>query len=195
MPLIHDPEKAFTTFEAAKICGVYHTSVINWANKGKLKVYLTPGGHRRIKLSDLLDFMRKFDFQIPEGLEKRSKSVLIVEDDSASRRLIQRTLEGLSGVDVSTCADGLEALVAIGKDQPDLVILDIRIPQVNGIEVCKVLKSGEQTRPIRIAAVSGEALAGEEKAAIKEYADCFLQKPFTPAALKAQVRKLLDLEG
>ena len=62
-------EKTFTTFEAAKMCGVVHTTVINWANKGKLAHRKTPGGHRRIPISSLRSFMQKYEMPIPEAMK------------------------------------------------------------------------------------------------------------------------------
>ncbi|MBI3553343.1 MAG: response regulator [Elusimicrobia bacterium] len=187
-------ERAFTTFEVAKACGVFHTTVINWVNRGKLKARVTPGGHRRIQMPDLLDFMKRFDMPIPEDLTHKAKKILIVEDDPAVQRMLRRTLQALSGVEIQTCVGGLEALMAIGKDAPDLLILDIRIPQVNGIEVCKVLKSSEQTRPIKIVAITGEPLPAEAEAFLKSEADGFFQKPLPTAELKAKAAELLELE-
>lgn len=187
-------ERTFTTFEVAKACGVFHTTVINWVNKGKLKARTTPGGHRRILLSDLVDFMNRFEMPIPGDLVGRAKKILIVEDDPAVQRMLVRTLQALPGVELETCVGGLEALMAIGKDAPDLLILDIRIPQVNGIEVCRVLKASEQTKPIKIVAITGEPLQAESEAFLKSHVDGFFQKPLPTADLKAKARELLDLE-
>lgn len=187
-------EKRFTTFEVARVCGVFHTTVINWVNKGKLKAHCTPGGHRRILLADLVSFMNQFDMPIPADLTGRVKKILIVEDDPAVRRMLQRTLQGLAGIQIQTCVGGLEALMAIGKDAPDLLILDIRIPQVNGIEVCRVLRSSESTKPIKILAVTGEALSAEIEMFLRSEVDGFFQKPLPTAELKARVEDILDLE-
>ena len=187
-------EKTFTTFEAAKVCGVFHTTVINWVNKGKLKAHCTPGGHRRILLSDLVSFMNHFDMPVPADLTQRAKKILIVEDDAAVRRMLQRALQGLPGVQIQACAGGLEALMAIGKDAPDLLILDIGIPQVNGIEVCRLLRSSESTRPIKILAVTGEPWPAESEAFLQSETDGFFRKPLHTAELKARVKDLLDLE-
>ncbi|MEK7858267.1 MAG: response regulator [Elusimicrobiota bacterium] len=186
--------RTFTTFEVAKACGVFHTTVINWVNKGKLKAHCTPGGHRRILLHDLVDFMNRFAMPIPSDLTQHAKKILIVEDNPAVQRMLKRTLEPLPGVELQTCVGGLEALMAIGKDAPDLLILDIRIPQVNGLEVCKVLKSSELTRPIKIVAISGEPLPAEAASFLKSHADGFFQKPLPTAELRAKARELLELE-
>ncbi len=186
-------EKAFTTFEVAKICGAFHTTVINWVNKGKLKAHLTPGGHRRIALPDLVEFMNRFEMPIPSDLTRRVKKILIVEDDPAVRRMLVRTLETLPEVELQTCVSGLEALMAIGRDAPDLLVIDIRIPQVNGIEVCEVLKAGEQTKPIKIVAITGDALSAKAEGLLASHADAFFRKPLPTAELRARARELLEI--
>jgi excisionase family DNA binding protein len=187
--------RVFTTFQVARICGVFHTSVINWVNKGKLKAHLTPGGHRRIKLPDLLEFMHKFEMPIPADLESKRKQVLIVEDDASVTRLLVRSIQSLSDLEVRTCAGGLEALIAIGKDAPDLLVLDIRIPQVDGLEVVRVLRANDQTRPIKILAISGEVLSDVERAFVREHCDAFFAKPVSTAEFRKRVAALVELEG
>src|SRR5579885_1934753 len=111
MTLINSgPGRVFSTFEVGRICGVFHTTVINWVNKGKLKAHMTPGGHRRIALSDLIDFMRRFEMPIPADLENRPKRVLVVEDNAAVQRMLARALQPFEGIVVETCSGGLEAL-------------------------------------------------------------------------------------
>ncbi|MBI3507554.1 MAG: response regulator [Proteobacteria bacterium] len=185
--------RQYSTFDVARVCGVFHTTVINWVNKGKLKAHCTPGGHRRILLPDLIDFMQRFDMPIPDDLTQRTKKILIVEDDSGMQKMLKRALGSLPDVELQSCAGGLEALMAIGKEAPDVMILDIRIPQVNGVEVCKVLKSSDATRPIKIIAISGEPLPAEAAEFLKKHVEGFFQKPLPTAELKAKVAELLDV--
>jgi excisionase family DNA binding protein len=186
--------RAFTTFEVAKFCGVFHTTVINWVNKGKLKAHFTPGGHRRILPADLLDFMQRFDMPIPPDLTERKKRVLIVEDDAVVQNSLVRALKPLQGIEVQACGNGVEALMAIGRDTPELLVLDIRIPGVNGLDVCRVLHSSEQTAQIKIIAVSGEALLASEEAFLREHAQTFVRKPVPLSEFRSAVAALLELE-
>ncbi|MBI5595420.1 MAG: response regulator [Elusimicrobia bacterium] len=186
--------RVFTTFEVARICAVFHTTVINWANKGRIKVHHTPGGHRRIKVADLVDFMQRHDMPIPADLVGRPKRVMVVEDDASFQRMLLRTLQALPGVSLQPCTGGLDALIEIGKEAPDLVILDIGIPQVSGVEVCRVLKANEHTQQIKVIAVTGQGLADEAEAFLRENADGFFRKPLSPAKLRALAAELLDLE-
>src|SRR5258706_12471961 len=82
----------FTTFEVGEICQVYHTTVINWINKGQLKAYTTPGKHRRIQKNDLVAFMKKFNIRIPTEFHSQKKT-LIVDDDKTNLKLLEKSFQ------------------------------------------------------------------------------------------------------
>lgn len=187
-------DKQFTTFQVAKACGVFHTTVINWVNKGKLKAHCTPGGHRRIQLADLLDFMRRFDMPIPEDLAARRRRVLVVEDDPAVQRMLVRTLQALPDAELTACTGGIEALMAIGKEPPELLVLDVRIPQVNGMEVLRLLRGNPQTLLVKTVAISGGALTPEEEEFLRAHADAFFRKPLSTVDFRRKAFELLDLD-
>lgn len=185
-------QNIFTTFQAAKACGVYHTTVINWVNTGRLKAHSTPGGHRRIRHEDLIDFMNRFSMPLPPDLLLCAKRILIVEDDPSVQRMLQRTLGSIDEVAVDSCCGGIEALIAIGRQMPDILVLDIRIPQVNGLEVCRILKSNPQTNPIKIIAVTGEALTEAEEGFLIDNTEAFFHKPLSTDSLRKTVAELLE---
>lgn len=187
-------DRQFTTFEAAKICRVFPTTVINWANKGMLKASTTPGGHRRISAADLVEFMERVGMVVPENLMVRPKRVLVVEDDTAFLDLLQRSLETLPCVEVATQTDGFMALLGMGHNPPDLLVLDINLPGMDGIKVCQVLKSGELTKFVKVVAISGNALVAESPEFLAAKCDGFLQKPFPMSELKDLAAELLELE-
>jgi CheY-like chemotaxis protein len=138
--------------------------------------------------------MKRFEMPIPEDLVSRTQRVLVVEDDLSVQRMLLRTLQGLTQIKAQACSGGLEALIAIGKEAPDLLVLDIRIPQVNGLEVCRVLKASEATRPIRIIAITGETLSQDEEGFLRQHADRLVHKPLSTEDFRRQVAELLELE-
>jgi len=76
------PEKIYTTYQIGKFCQVNIRTVIRWIETGKLKAYTTPGGHRRVKWSDLINFLTQNRMPIPKELEEgRKKKSLVVDDD------------------------------------------------------------------------------------------------------------------
>src|SRR5687767_11331221 len=104
-------EKTYTTFQMADICNVRPTTIIKWANQNRIKAYTTPGGHRRIRHSDLLEFLKKYNFPIPNDLSDTRQRVLIVEDETDIGNLIRRSLQRASkDLEVQWTKDGVEAL-------------------------------------------------------------------------------------
>lgn len=183
----------YSTFEAARVCGVFHTTVINWTRQGRLKARRTPGGHRRIAAGDLLEFMRRFGLPIPEGLEGRARRILIADDEPPIQKALRRLFSSLPGVRLRACRNGLEALIWIGKESPDLLLLDLRMPQIDGLRVCRLLKSKEQTSSIKIIAMARAALSHGEERLVKRHASALFYKPFPLKQLRDTVARLLEL--
>lgn len=130
---------------------------------------------------------------IPADLAQKPRKIVVVEDDPGNQRLLVRILQSLPNVEIQTCASGLKALIIIGRETPDLLILDIHIPEINGLAVCKLLKSTAQTRPIKVIAISGQKLSGKEVAHLREHADRFLRKPLEIGEIKAEAAALLGI--
>jgi len=123
----------------------------------------------------------------------RRPRVLVVDDLDANRRLLASLLEPL-GMTVRQAGDGREALEEVTGHPPDLILLGVMMPEVNGLEVCAQLKADPRTRLIPIVVIT--ALHGEQEKvrAIDAGADDFLNKPFSKAELLARVRALLRLK-
>lgn len=189
-----EPEKTYTTHEIAKFCGVYPTSVVNWINAGKLRSFATPGGHHRITRDDLLSFLREFKIPVPEELSGSSR-VMIVDDDAELARAMARAFERRSrSFKTEVCHDGVEALIRIGQRPPDLVVLDVVLPKMDGVQVCRVLKSQPETRGIRIVAVTGKKLPFNESKLLDAKVDGFFRKPLDVMELVGRAAALLGLQ-
>jgi excisionase family DNA binding protein len=185
-------ERTFTTFQIADICDVRPTTVIKWANQNRIKAYTTPGGHRRIRESDLLDFLKKYNIPIPSDLlDGGRKKILIVEDEPDVGQLLVRTFQKASKVlDVQWVRDGVEGLLAVGQSAPDLVVLDVEMPLVDGARVLATLRSDPKTKDIKIVGMTGKKLDDEKLAYMRDHTDDFHFKPFKVADL---VKKAIDL--
>src|SRR6476660_8484927 len=125
----------YTTHEVSRLLHVNPRSVINWIEQSLLPSYRTPGGHRRIRRDDLLAFLRKHQIPTPESLLEGTLSVLVVDDEHEIVDMVKSFLLRLGGYDVATASDGISALLEVGRVKPDLLILDILIPDVDGMEV------------------------------------------------------------
>ena len=118
--------------------------------------------------------------------------VLIVDDDPASRRLLEVRLRPLE-CDVATAGNGEQALTAIRKDVPDLVLLDLQMPKMGGIEVLRALRKEEINVPVIVITAHGSIETAVE--AMKEGAYDFITKPFDATHFDIVVRKALEREG
>jgi CheY-like chemotaxis protein len=110
-------------------------------------------------------------------------SVLVVDDDPFIRKLVATTLEDVAGFQLLEAADGEEALALAGREPPALIFLDIDMPRLDGIEVCRRLRDGEGTREATIVMLTAAAGGDEERHAENAGADLFLTKPFSPLDL------------
>jgi two-component system response regulator MprA len=115
-------------------------------------------------------------------------AVLVVDDDAPIRRMLERTLAG-EGYDVSSAADGGEALVAVERSVPDLVVLDVAMPGIDGVAVCRRIRGKYVTVPILL--LTARDGVDERVAGLDAGADDYLVKPFAVEELLARIRALL----
>lgn len=119
------------------------------------------------------------------------KKVLIIEDDPTSLRLIEYALKQ-RGYQVLTTLNGLEGIITAQKEEPDIILLDIMLPGIDGFEVCRRLHSGSQTADIPILIISAKTQKEDINAGFKAGADDYLLKPASPAEIISRVESLLS---
>ena len=189
------PEKTFTTFQVADICNVQPTTVIKWANQSRIKAHTTPGGHRRINESDLVSFLRKYKIPIPSDLVPgRRKRILIVEDESDIGQLLVRAFQKSSkDLSVQWTKDGVEGLLSVGQSTPDLVVLDVEMPLVDGARVLATLRADSKTKGIKIIGITGKRLIEEKLRFMRDHTDAFYFKPFKVWDLAKKALEMLRI--
>ncbi len=178
----------YTTHDVSRLLHVNPRSVINWIEQSLLPSYRTPGGHRRIRRDDLIAFLRKHQIPTPSSLVDEKFTVLIVDDEKEIVEIIKTFLHRQGGYEISAASDGISALIEVGRIKPDLLILDIMIPGVDGIEVCHRIKTNPTNKTV-IIAISGQT--GNEKKILHSGADAFLPKPLDLEKLNAEAKRLL----
>ncbi|MBI4351630.1 MAG: response regulator [Elusimicrobia bacterium] len=184
-------KKFLTTTETAEICGVAHTTVIRWIGDGKLKAHETPGGHRRIERGDLAAFLERFNMPVPASLPDSAYRVLAVDDEKVVLSMIRKVFEEDGGkAELHLATHGMAALMLIGKISFNLVILDVVMPDMDGIEVCRALKRNPDTAGIKIIAITGKQLTEEQEEYLESNTEGLLRKPFPPSALMARIDAL-----
>ena len=118
--------------------------------------------------------------------------ILIADDESTVRRMIRQILEG-AGHDVMEATNGAEAVRQVEKTQPDLLIVDVMMPQINGKEVCRKIRSSPETETLPIILMTAPWTTSDDFLALENTgADRFLAKPFDDAALMKAVQELLN---
>lgn len=118
-------------------------------------------------------------------------TVLVVEDSLAQREMIKDLLEG-SGLTVTVVGNGIDALKFIQGHPPDLVLLDIVMPKMNGYEVCREIKSSATTQNLPVVMCSAKGEEFDRYWGMKQGADAYIAKPFQPTELVGTVKQLLQ---
>ena len=168
----------FTTGEAAKICKVSQQTIIRCFDNGQLKGFRVPGSKfRRIPREALYKIMK--DNGIPtDALESGKRKVLLVDDDVELVDLMTKVLEEDGRFEVRIAGNGFDAGMMVKEYRPDIIVLDVMLPDINGKEVCHRVRADNTLEDVRILCISG--MIEEDK--IQELrlsgADDFLHKPF-----------------
>ncbi len=179
-------EHWLTLGQAAKLLGVAQSTVRAWSDAGRLPVFYTPGGHRRFKESDLESFLTR------NGAGSRPRNaatVLIVDDDSRLRELIRVNLE-YDGMTVREAGTADEGLRALDDDPPDLVLLDVMMPGLDGWAMLQRVRERHGLEALPVIMFSGKTDGGAERAHASG-AQAFVGKPLDPLALVEQAKALL----
>jgi len=184
-------KKIFTTQEVAQLLSCDLTTVIKWVNAGKLNAYKTPGGHRRIEKEDLVKFIRGYDMPMPDELQEVNR-VLIVDDDPQFVEMIAAVLGKLENIRLDSAKEGFEAGEKVISFNPHVVILDIRLPGIDGFEVCRRIKDREETAGVKIIAVTAYGTPDDKKRILECGADHYFQKPLKAEQFLNTVQKLLS---
>lgn len=170
--------------KTAKILGVTPATLRVWTNRGRLRAETTEGGHRRYPVSEVLRLAKSngIDLQLPEGYSFR---ILVIDDDRQFTDFITEVLEGMPEVSVVAVAhSGYVAGNMIPRFKPDVVLLDLKMPGLDGFEVCRMIKDDLETRFIRVIAMSGYCTEENRDEIIRAGAEVCLAKPFTIVSLQ-----------
>ncbi|MBI4063182.1 MAG: response regulator [Elusimicrobia bacterium] len=189
-------KKALGTYDIAKICHVTPPTVGHWIEEGKLPSFTTGGGHRRILSIDLVRFLKIHNIPPPPELAAviSNPVVLIVDDEPRIRSIVGRILRSaFAGFDIHEAGDGFQAGFKVTRLRPSLVILDLKLPGIDGFEICRMIRHDQDLKEVRILAISGHGGEETKKEALKAGADDFLAKPFESKELLAKLSGFLSL--
>jgi excisionase family DNA binding protein len=180
--------KNLSTFAIAEMLHVDPGSVANWIDQKLLKAHRTPGGHRRVATEDLLQFLREHRMPIPSELADLPTRVLVVDDEPPVAQMVARAIRSAHpDYEVLEATDGFSAGTIVATAKPDVVILDLRMPGMDGFEVCRLIKSRDQTRHAEVVAMTAYPSQESETKILECGARVCLHKPLDIDALLAEV--------
>lgn len=181
-----------TTNQIAGMIGVSERTVANWIDRRHIDAHRTPGGHRRVSPDDLVQFLQGRGMPVPRQLQTEIR-VLIVEDDAQVARALQGYLApDITGYSVTWMEDGLSALMQIGHSKPHVVLLDILMPGMDGLEVCRKIRANPDLADVQVIFVTGYTDIDADTIRRDTGAVDVLLKPVSGAELNEAVAKALS---
>ena len=184
-----------TTGHIAGACQVTIPTVKRWIREGHLAAFQTAGGHYRVTEEEFRRFQGAHGIPSPPPplAQGDLPRILIVDDDAALLATLFEALTWDGRYKVEVAQDGYEGLIKVGSFSPDVLLLDIRMPGLNGFQVCRRVKADPRARVTRILAMSGHGGEHAREQMLEAGADGFLDKPIGLERLQAEVARLLAL--
>ncbi|MBF0201574.1 MAG: response regulator [Desulfamplus sp.] len=176
--------------QAAQYCGVTRMSMWRWVKAGKINSFVTPGGHHRIIKSDLEKALKAQGMKMMIRQIDAPAKILVVDDNE----LVVKGIEKLfleNNFEVETARDGFEAGVKAKQFNPDLIILDLMMPNMDGFEACRFIKNNDSTSHIKILILTGHASKENEEEILDAGADDLMEKPVDNEELIYKTEDLL----
>jgi len=178
-------KQSFSTSEVAKYCHVTPDTIRKWAEAGRIHVFKTPGGHRRIRHEDLIQFLRENKIPIHPDLREAGTKVLVVDAEKPVVSVIQRFLErSQNSFQIAVAMDGFEAGQQMALFRPDVLFVDLRMPGFNGAHICGRIRGNPDYASTQVIALVDSENAEIAEAATQNGAALCLAKPFTPDDLR-----------
>jgi excisionase family DNA binding protein len=184
-----DPEW-LTLGQAARFLGVAQSTIRRWSDQGRVPAFYTPGGHRRYRRGDLEAFVARSG----PGRTHEGPLVLLVDDDDGVRELVRVALE-LEGYTIREAASAEEGMRAIEERTPDLVLLDVMMPHVDGWEMLRRIQERDDAGAIPVVMFSGTVDEEAQRQAASSGVRGFLGKPFDLQQLVDQTKTIAPVSA
>jgi len=181
-------EEHLTTGQICAYCHVSHVTVLKWIKEGRLKAYTIPSGHSRVQRSDFREFLVQYQMPIDEAFfGEQATKILVVGDEAEISAALG---EGAGDYEFASAANGFEAGLQLGSFQPDLLVLDLAMPDFDGLEVCRSVKANPASRHTKILVLAESSQKDEVDAALASGADDHLTRPLQAEELRQKVESL-----
>jgi len=192
----YDGPVYYTTYQVANFLGVSLPTVVNWVKSGLLDAHKTPGGHRRIAHNDVIAFAREHDYPLSRellgGADGPAK-VLVVDDEKDFSEMVKEYLRIKGGFDVEVADSGFQAGFTVARFKPDIILMDIMMPDMDGFEVHRMLRDDPDTRHIPVVACTAYRDPETDRRIEEDRFDGFVEKPLKLDHLLDVIRQKLGI--
>jgi len=197
---VEKPTRYLTSVEVAAACGVSPRTVTNWIRDGVIRAHRTVGGHGRVAVEELRRFLVARGIPVPaelasdpveDGSDEGKKRVLCIDDDEAFLEVVRELLTA-NGYAVETARQGFLAGYLVGRRVPDVIVLDLVMPGLDGYEVLALLREREESKSIPVVACTSLRGPDVESRLKKAGFDAFVKKPID---FKVLLRTVETLSG
>lgn len=171
-------KKPLSVGQVAEICRVSKKTVLNWIYDGGMKAFTTYGGHYRVWPANVRKFLDTTGMDIPfDYVDDRTTHILVIDDDNDFSTILKSAITTeLPEVEVTTTDDGYEGLMLIGELKPQLVILDIKMPKLDGFQVLELLKNRKTEQDLKVLVITGYLDPATRQQLSKTIADHWIDK-------------------
>lgn len=171
-------DQLYTTHDISRLLQVDPSTVSKWIDRGILMAFRTPGGHRRVRSSDLRSFLIAHQMPVPEELGSPVVRLLVVDDEKAVLDSVKRTFKPFaSQIELTTTTSGVEALLLVSEQKPHGMLIDLNMPDIDGLEVCRRIRARKQLESVRLITMTGRHSQDTIDASLKAGAIACLPKP------------------
>jgi len=186
----------YTTHDVSKLIHVDASTVSKWIDKGILTAYRTPGGHRRVRSSDLRAFLVAHQMPVPGELGSDRVHLLLLEDEARATEAFKRALRPFAAqVELIATPSVFDALLLVAELKPHGLLLDLTLPHVDAYEVCRAVRARPALESVRVVMLTGRSSADVLARSQKAGAVTCLAKPVDPETLLEVFRVPISLSS
>lgn len=171
-------DNLYTTHDISRLLQVDPSTVSKWIDRGILLAFRTPGGHRRVRSSDLRTFLIAHQMPVPDELGSGVVRLLVVDDEKPVLDSLKRAFKPYGNqVDLTTTTSGVEALLLVSETRPHGMLIDLTMPELDGLEVCRRIRARKQLEGVRLITMTARHSQEVVDASLKAGASACLAKP------------------
>lgn len=180
-------DQLYTTHDISRLLQVDPSTVSKWIDRGILLAFRTPGGHRRVRAADLRTFLIAHQMPVPDELGSAVIKLIVVDDEKSVLEGLKRAFKpSAAQVELVTTSSGVEALLMVSEQRPHGLLIDLNMPDLDGLEVCRRIRARKQLEGVRLITMTGRHTPEVVDASLKAGAVACLAKPI-------DVQQVLDV--